>query len=199
MRPIALPLLLPLVLCAATSAGAADIESAYTSVDLEKDCMILNTEEEVEENQGAEFICKGYGRVAVWVGEGDLRLFVGYGARGRDTCSYRQTFSAFNNINKTLEWRIRKENGKSRPFATILRYFITEPTAKKAFLVVTKVGRGEACQMAYIDTKHPNHNDLAREAADRFAPTFDCKAEKPFGYGPGGKEPAGGTSTATCN
>ena len=122
--------------------------------------MILNTEEEVEENQGAEFICNGYGRVAVWVGEGDLRLFVGYGARGRDTCSYRQTFAAFNNINKTLEWRIRKENGKSRPFATILRYFITEPNAKNAFLVVTKIGNGEACHMAYIDTKHPNHTSL---------------------------------------
>ena len=199
MRPAALLLLLPFIIAAAVPGKAAEFESAFSSLNLKKDCILLTTEEELEEpGAGAEWVCKGYQRVAVWVGEGDLRFFLGYGSRGRDTCAYRQTISSFNTIHNVLEWRMRNEGGKSRPVATILRYFLDVQGKKRERLVVSKIGGGEACHMAHIDAATPGHNALAKQAADRFAPTFSCKTDKPFFYGPQGKEPDRGTGVAGC-
>lgn len=199
MRPIAILFLLPFMAFLVPPTDAAEFESAFTSLDLEKDCMILTTEEDLEEpGAGAEWVCPGYNRVAVWVGEGDLRYFLGYGSRGRDTCAYRQTLAPFNTIHKVLEWRLAKEGGKSKPVATILRYFLDVQGKKREFLVVSKIGRGEACHMAHVDAAQPDHNKLAQQAADSFAPTFSCKADKPFGYGPQGRDPNGVMGTSAC-
>ena len=199
MRSAAILLLLPVMIAAASPGQAAEFESAFSSLNLEKDCILLTTEEELEEpGAGAEWVCRGYQRVAVWVGEGDLRFFLGYGSRGRDTCAYGQTISSFNTIHNVMEWRLRKEGGKSRPIATILRYFLDVQGKKRERLVVSKVGDGEACHMAHIDAATPGHNALAQEAADRFAADFSCKTDKPFFYGPDGKDPGRQTGTSAC-
>lgn len=44
--------------------------------------------------------------IVVRIAEGDLRYFPGYGARGRDQCSYRQTLGPFHTVHTALEWRV---------------------------------------------------------------------------------------------
>lgn len=166
------------VVIVAVSAAASAADSVYTSVDIEE-CLQLTPPHMVEEMQGAEWVCPGHNGYVVWVGEGDLRYFLGYGPSGRDQCSYGQTLSAWNTINTTLEWRLH--NG--RPFATILRYTAEGNGEQEQYLVVSKVGDdGSACHMAYVSAREPNHNQLARDAADRFAVAFECDRDRAFNY-----------------
>jgi len=46
-------------------------------------------------------------------------------------------------------------------------------------LVVTRLPPGAVCHVAYVDVKaNPNANEVARDAADRLAKTFDCAKDK---------------------
>jgi len=191
IRPLAAFCALLLSLAAA---GAGEFESVYTKLDLD-DCLILSTEAEVEENQGAEWVCAGHDRVVVWVAEGDLRYFLGYGSRGRDQCSYRQTLGPFHTVHTALEWRLRG----GVPVATILRYFLEGDARTQEFLVVTRLADGQACHMAYVDASMPDANRLAQEAADRFAPGFDCTTDRPFSYSARGKAEQARFSAPACS
>ena len=70
------------------------------------------------------------------------------------------------------------KNGK--PFATILRWFTDngEEDGKQNWLVVTKLNGDEACRMAFIDTKFPNANAVAKQKADS-AKNFNCAKDLP--------------------
>jgi hypothetical protein len=164
----------------ASAAHAAGTESTYTTIDLENGCLLLTPPEEIEEAQGAEFVCPGHAGLVVWVGEGDLRFFLGYGPRGRRQCSYGQTIAAFNTIGTTLEWRLRDEAGRMRPFATILRYTVDFDGNEAQYLVVTRLDGDTACHMAYVKASEPDHNALARQAADAYAPAFRCGVDEAF-------------------
>lgn len=169
-----------LLWCGVPKPVSADT-SAYSSLALEEDCRLVEPSGS-EEAQGAEWWCEGFRNTDVWVAEGDLRFFLGYGRNAKQQCSARQTLSAFNTIGKTLEWRvIRETQGHMRPIATILRYRTESDGRKGQYLVVTKLGPGEACHMAYVDVKTSRDaNVLARRAADEFAEDFDCRRDQPF-------------------
>ena len=186
------------VLLTFLTTAQAQLESVYTKLDV-NDCLILSTEEEVDENQGAEWVCAGHNRIVVWIAEGDLRYFLGYGSRGRDQCSYRQTLGPFHTVHTTLEWRLKSSGGQSRPIATILRYFFDWDGKKLEYLVVTKLGDGQACHMAYVDAADPNANRLAHDAVDRFASGFDCERDRPFYYSAQGPRADGPLGTSLCS
>ena len=91
-----------------------------------------------------------------------------------------------------------QEEGTGKPVATILRYVAENQSQEHQYLVVTKLGDNEACHMAHIDATLPNHNELAREAADQFAPTFDCRRDRLFSYSGQGQDYDDNLGTAPC-
>ena len=163
-------------------AAAEEITTAYTPLKL-KTCKDLTPPEARE--YGGVFLCKGYGGMDVRVAEGDLRMFVSCGPNSADQTAAKQTLPAFNSIGETLEWRLA--NGK--PFATILRFHWDSDGAKGSTLVVTKLGRSDACHVAYVmATGNPNANVLARKVADGQARGFDCARDRARTYGPAGNQ-----------
>lgn len=156
---------------------AADIQSAYTEINLDE-CTIMETHE-----LGVSFACPGYKGYPLYVAEGDLRFFVSYGFGAPKEKAARQTLPQFNYINSTLEWRLSNETGDWRPFATILRWIIDDPEQENdpTILVVTKLAPGDTCHVVYIDTSLvADANEIARQWADTTAPEFDCANEEPY-------------------
>lgn len=169
---IALPALFP---------ALAGNDSAYTKLGgPEAHCTTI--EENADEAGWVLQRCAGYQGNAVFVGEGDLRTMVSYGWNARAEKAASQTFPYFNTIGDTVEWRLK--DGK--PVATILRWKIDggEGMAKGEVLVVTQLNEGNQCWIAEVSaSKNANANDLARQAADELAGTFDCENQMPRVYG----------------
>ncbi len=166
-------LLLP---CFTTPAAAAGLDSAYTKIQLEVCQQRALPSEEGEGTSGGSWTCSGYKGFPVYVAEGDLRMFVSFGAAAENERAAGQTLPNFNTINETLEWRLK--NG--RPFATILRWFIDNPDGGKPgnILIVTQLVPGATCQIARIDARaNKNANEKARQAADLLAGNYDCSQE----------------------
>ena len=156
----------------ASAALAGEITSAYTKFDIDK-CKRLSAS--VEEAY-ATFECKGYGGLAVYWAEGDLRTSMAYGPNGFEHCSAQQTFGHFNLVVPTIEWRL--ENGKA--FAAIQRWRVSDlDDASKytSWLGVTRIEKGNSCRVAIIEGAMPNANVLAREAADTLARSFNCQTD----------------------
>lgn len=170
----------------AAPATAGEISSVYTSLKLGK-CKLV--ESNPNEGGSAEWACKGHGGMHVRVAEGDLRFFVSYGPNARNQTAAGQTLGPFNNIHHTLEWRVERVGGRWVPFATILRYFWDSGDGRKGqTLVVTKLGRDDACHVAHVEASgNPEANKLAREAADTDARRFDCATSRSMRYMPGGR------------
>lgn len=161
----------------AAPASAADIQSAYTTIELDE-CLIMQADD-----FGASFACPGYRGYPLYVAEGDLRFFVSYGWNAPDEVAAHQTIPQFNLINDTLEWRLTNETGNYHPFATILRWIIDdhENNNNSEILVVTKIEPGNTCHVVYIDTSLvPNANEIARQWADTTAPEFDCETDEAY-------------------
>jgi hypothetical protein len=162
-------------------AALAASDSAYTR--LAGDGAHCTTLED-KPDEGGSFLqrCAGFQGNAVFVAEGDLRTFVSYGWNARAEKAASQTFPAFNTIGDTLEWRLK--DGK--PVATILRWKIDggEGMPKGEVLVVTQLNEGNQCWIAEVSASmNANANELARQAADELAGTFDCENEMPRVYG----------------
>ena len=141
------------------------------------------------DREGAEILsatttCKGHGGMAVVIQDIDARIMVSYGARALMEPAASATFGPLNSIGDTIEWRIAQIKGKSAPFATILRWRLAPPDEKgdpKPFdvLVVTRLGTGNVCHVAYVDAQaNRDANELARKAADEAARKFRCGADK---------------------
>ncbi len=190
-------LLIPVLFCFATQAVAGEMTSAYSKLDLGKDCTFHQSDD-----QGGSAKCKGFGDYPVHFAEGDLRQMVEYGfitAQDRGWMS----FSEWNRINDTIEWRLDAK----RPVATIARWFIENiddtGSANKALegqvLVISKVGQpGEfdACVVGYVDAKaNPNANVIARQVADTLAARFRCGEDRPVFHGTRG--PLSGTPSGS--
>ena len=160
--------------------SATEIESVYTKLDLDQ-CKDV-TPEEIKDN-GAVLICPGYGGIDVRVAEGDLRIFVSYGPDAATQTAAYETLPQFNMIGETLEWRVKREGGKLKPFATILRFRWDADDRQGSTLVVTKLGTDDACHMAYVEaTNNPQANEAARAIADKEAASFICKQDKAKTY-----------------
>ncbi len=168
------PALLAIALaCAGSSAGAEEITSAYTKIELET-CTQLESAAD-EGTFGGSWSCPGYEGVQVLVSEGDLRMFVSFGTDAAREPAAGQTLPQFNTINETLEWRLRD----GVPFATILRWFpsLDEGRRTGSVLIVTQLKPGATCQIGRIDAQaNPGANQMSRDLADTVAGTYDCAA-----------------------
>lgn len=156
--------------------------SSFVKLDLDK-CTIIN---EDEESQSVTRHCnKLMFLLDLYVAEGDLRYYIGYGTNGREQRAFQQTLGPFNTIHDVLELRFRPDGIANTPYAAILRYFTApgdeEPEGRQGqVLVVTKLQNGEACHIAYVDAlANENANELARNAADGLADSFDCENDQP--------------------
>lgn len=167
------------------TSSAQGVESAYTRVNLDTDCTLL----ERSDDGGGSWKCKGYKDYPIWFSEGDARQSIFYGHVGD---WYKETawesFGPFNHYGGTVEWLI--ENGK--PFAAIARFFIQnveEDIAKNEgqTLVISKVGQpgvGEACVAAYVDARaNKEPNALARKVAGEVVKAFKCRVDVPVYHG----------------
>ncbi|MBK5951849.1 hypothetical protein CH339_06255 [Rhodobium orientis] len=157
-----------------TAAWAAEIDSAYTKLDLNA-CPIVD--QNLEEGSWTLVRCAGYRGRPVFVGEGDLRFFVWFDQRKSDEPLASQTLGPFNTIGETTEWRLRRVGGEWQAFATILRYrtSLNDDQDQGEVLVVSQLQPGATCHIAYVDARtNPDANALARDAADRLAGSFDC-------------------------
>lgn len=148
---------------AAAAAGPAWAQSTYTTLDLEA-CEVLRVYEEVG---GADLRCDGHGGFDVFVSEGDARMDVDFGVRNKAF----QTFSAFNNVGKTIEW-LDDEDGVQ---AAVIRFLIDVDGRKAEALVVSKVGIPDApgCVVAVVDAAAEQANGTAR-GLGAMARFFDC-------------------------
>jgi hypothetical protein len=176
-----------LIALAVISAPAASqpIESVYTNFD-SKTCK--HTKGRGLEDYGS-WLCAGLGNVPVRLSAVDQRMQVTFG-NGKDDLASSQTFPGFNDVYEgTVEWRIEKTAGRTRPFATILRWNVVTPAdrdkatgpskASGRVLVVTRLGSGGVCHVGYVDAKaNPDANELARKLADETARTFKCGKDK---------------------
>jgi hypothetical protein len=161
------------------STQAGGITSAYTKIDFQKTCKVL---EEIEEGVSVSMLCEGYKGYGVHFAEGDLRQAVRFGHIDANSNALWQSFGQWNRIGATVEWRLKD----GRPQAAILRWFIeniddagsADPTKVGQVLVVSRVAQPEdkqACVAGYIDARaNKDANVLARRIADTIAPTFKC-------------------------
>ncbi|EAV41659.1 hypothetical protein SIAM614_26031 [Stappia aggregata IAM 12614] len=161
------------LLAALQAATAAPIESTYTKILLDG-CQLITSPDEEEGTFGGAWQCAGYKGTGVYVAEGDLRMFVSFGPDAANEPAAGQTLPSFNSVNETLEWRLKG----GVPFATILRWFpsLEDSTKTGSVLIVTQLlPGGGTCQIARIDAQaNKNANEMARQAADSMAGSFDC-------------------------
>lgn len=184
MKIVLTPLLLSLLL---PSGMALAGESLFTKLDLDS-CKTLE-----EQDGGVVLSCAGLKNIPVTYKEGDLRASVFYGPINEDYQNGAfETFSAFNSVNTTVEWRLEDK----RPIAAILRFFISNPDPetgepdekrKGQVLVITKVAgpkTGRSCVVGMVDAlAEPNANEKAQDVADLVAPIFLCGINQPRYFG----------------
>jgi hypothetical protein len=164
-----------LLFAAATPAAGQQMQSSYTDLDLTL-CTVTKSDD-----FGSTWACPGYRGIPVMVSEGDLRFFVSYGLNAPHEPVVEQTLPPFNTLGPRIEWRVSNASGSWTPVATILRYRVARAAGEGEgeVLVVTQLGEGTTCHVAYIDAKaNADANELARAAADELAGDFDC-AQQP--------------------
>ncbi len=174
-----------LALIAAALPAAAAPDSAYTRLDFDKDCTILDQPAADDEGgDWAELLCPGYKGYPVYLSYGDARESLFYGFPPDSGPPRWESFGAFNGVSGTIEWRL--DGG--RPFATIHRWTVNPAmddgsTGRIEVLVVSKVGQPDArdgCVAGYVvATGNPGHNAKARQVADRLLDGFDCASSIP--------------------
>jgi hypothetical protein len=147
-------------------------ESVYTPLDL-KTCSRTT-----EDTESVTWACRGVNGIRVYVTDSDARMSVSYGKNAEQEPAATTWFRPLNSTGPTIEWRTERSDIK--PYATIVRWFLRDPerSARWSVLVVTRLGPGQVCHIAYIDADtNPNANELARQAADEYARGFRCNVE----------------------
>tara|TARA_R110002072_G_scaffold32907_2_gene99916 strand:+ start:2239 stop:2841 length:603 start_codon:yes stop_codon:yes gene_type:complete len=196
MRLISLAALAGLATSTSAAAQMQDgngngVSSAYTRIAL-ADCDVIEGDPET-----GDFVwrCDGLDGLPVWVAERHLRMYVSYGMDGRDAPAWYQTPNGFNGLSDpfTIEWRLSdhdmahaamgqdypEEYDSPRPFATILRWNVSDPetSENRQYLVVTQLGVGGVCHSAFVNAHQENANVLARETSNMTA-AFDCDLDE---------------------
>ncbi len=171
----------------ALPAAADGIVSAYTKLDPETTCTIFAAAEPDEGGDWANMVCDGYRGYPIFLYYGDAResLFYGFPPAG-DLAPAWESFDAFNSTGPTVEWRIETAGERRMPFATIHRWFVSEPDdggGQIEVLVVAKVGQPaerQGCAVGYVvATGNENANEKARYIADNVVRDFICDADQP--------------------
>jgi hypothetical protein len=167
---------------------ADEISSAYTDLVAERDC---KTVEKAEEGEGdwARMVCTGYAGLPVHLNYDDARESLYYGFAPDDGRGLAwESFSAFNSAGPKVEWRLAAEDGK--PFATIHRWFVSDPDnpdKKVEVLVVSKVAAEKGsvgCTVGLVRASgRPDANAAARRIADDAARSFTCGKDAPVKEG----------------
>jgi hypothetical protein len=165
----------------ATPLAAQEVVFHYTST-ASKNCKVLDGAR--KDGDWIVLGCPGLAGNMVLISEDDLRTTVSIGknrAAAAMEPAAKQGFPSFNSTYDTMEWRSAKGGP---PFATIQRWRLNDPEnlAKTGrpepfgLMVVTRLGVGAVCHVAYVDVRaNKDANVLARQAADQHARTFDCK------------------------
>ncbi len=159
------------------TAGAQQIEFSETSLDLNMDCTVVQSDD-----FGSTWACPGHKGIPVRVAERERRMMVSYGLESGNEPAAKQTLEPYNRLDNKIEWRVSNREGHWKPFATILKFFTAREGSETEgeVLVVTRIVPGATCQIAYVDAlANPDAVELARKAADEKAKDFDCGTGKP--------------------
>lgn len=166
----------------AGGAAAQSIDSVYTHID--ETC----TERQLPDGPGVEIRCAGHEGWSLQIAAGEHGAAIAYVRAGGTMSDFiappmRGLFGGFNEV---VEWRLRD----GAAFATIHRYIHYNPPEmlevsggleEPNTLIVTSLdprGADTACAVAHVDASAlRNANLVAREAADRLAPGWDCSQE----------------------
>lgn len=185
---LALPAIAVVTTVLISTGARAGVSSAYTDLDAGKDCTTFSAPAEGEEGgDWANLVCNGYRGYPVFIYYGDVResLFYGHPPAG-DLAPAWESFDAFNRAGPKIEWRLDDSSGHNVPFATIHRWFVSDPEdpdVETEVLVVEKVGQPferEGCAVGYVvATGNPDANEKARRIADGQARDFACGADQP--------------------
>jgi hypothetical protein len=145
-------------------------------------CKFVSIDKETNEDQVKR--CPGHGGAEVETLASHTRLHISY--RFSKTQVAKDVVAAWS-AGKTVEWRGIKGKKGFEPYAAIVRLAMKDhengkpgPVADGEVLAVMRVDprEAEACAIAYVDAKaNANPNLLARDAADRLGPAFDCGSE----------------------
>lgn len=160
----------------------AEVASVYTDIENTKTCITVDKAAE-DDGDWENFVCSGYMGFPVTIDYSDVRTSVRYGFPGSDRAW--ESFEAFNSVGNKVEWRLQKDDGKTVPFATIVRWKVSDaddPDKQIEVLVVSKVGQlkeQQACVVGLVlATGKPDANELARKIADDQAREFSCGDER---------------------
>ena len=166
-------------------------ESSYTKLNFERDCDFENSANAEEAGMGTKAVCAAPGRPTIYFSEGDLRQSASFGLPADF-----QSFSQFNRMNTTIEWR----SDKNGPYAAIVRWFIenanpntgaVDKSHEGQVLMVYRIAKHSedlTCIAGMVDARaNKNANKRARKIADTIAPYFGCGEEQPQYHGKKGK------------
>ena len=146
--------------------------SVYTPL-TEKQCKtIKGPDRETGDYEGR---CQGVAGYTLIVTEGDLRQNVTVvtpkGAK-HSLDLWEVISGGFSSVGARAEWRLAKQDGKSKPVALIIRYNASDdpesPNKQSSYLAVTKITATEICVTDKI-MPGAKANEEARTAADAAA------------------------------
>lgn len=156
------------------TALAADLRSEYTDLDFTQ-CTLIESDD-----TGAMSACPGLRGFPVLVGDGDLRMFVSYGATASAEPAMTETLPPFNHVGTKIEWLVdATDKDHPQPRATILRFITAGENGddKGQVLVVTQIKPRATCQIALVDALAvKDANAVARKLAAT-AGSYDCTKE----------------------
>ncbi|MCA9171622.1 MAG: hypothetical protein KDB23_28335 [Planctomycetales bacterium] len=172
------------MLAVAWPASAETIESAYTDLDVKRDCVVFSSDQ--DGGDSGNLICAGFRGYPVLIFTGDLRESVFYGLPPESDHVW-ESFAGFNSAGPKIEWRLSVDGDRKVPFATIHRWFVSDDPddseTKTEVLVVEKIGQlqeREGCAVGYVvATGSPKANETARKIADEQVREFVCGADEP--------------------
>lgn len=166
------------------TAGAADVASVYTELEIDKHCVKTDGAAEGE-GDWAQRVCQGFSGYPVILSYDDAResTFFGFPPAGGNLVW--ESFEGFNEVGPKIEWRVQADDDKKMPFATIHRWSVAspeDPDRKVEVLVVSKVAQladNAGCVVGLVlATGRADANETARKIADEQSREFSCGDER---------------------
>lgn len=140
-------------------------------------CQFVSIDKETNEDQVKK--CPGPGGFRAVTRSSHTTAYLGFqSSKAREPQEVMYGWS----LGDKVDWRGTRENGKFRPFAAIVRVIVKDPDTLidgGLVLAVTRHAADKACVAALVDVAaNPQANELAREAANSVARTFNCGKDK---------------------
>ena len=171
----ALALGLVLLMGTAMPVLAFGTQSVPTDLKLD-DCTIASTND-----LETVWACPGYKGIPVMVRKAQTRSTLSFGLTSTTEKAANELLPAGWSPSPTIDWRLSNRAGKWTPFATIAHF--AGPDGGDV-LVVSRLGAGTTCQMAFVDAKaNADAEAQAEAAADAHGFDFDCSKDQPATLG----------------